>query len=203
MKWSVAVLCLLFLAVIPASADSLVGPAYNVTGSVVFTGNNACGGVCTETVDFSFTFQWVDTTGIFGPGIYGSYVPGSFSATQSGSMGSAPVTSGNDGHIFCCGPGTYIPMQAFNGELDLDVSLFGASPNPGLPTVGDAFIFSCNSQCFQDFGPRVGVNEPYAATYTVTATPEPASALLLGGTMLGVMAVAPAFLKRKRRPRES
>ena len=85
MKWLFAVVCLLFLAAIPASADSLVGPAYNVVGSVTFSGNNVCGGTCSETVNFSFIFQWVDTTGIFGPGIYGSYIPGSFSATQSGS----------------------------------------------------------------------------------------------------------------------
>jgi len=203
MKWFAAVLCLLFLSINPASADSLVGPAYNVTGSVVFTGNNACGGVCMETVDFTFTFQWVNTTGVFGPGIYGSYVPGSLMVTQSGSMGSAPITTLNDGHIYCCGPGTYIPMGAFNGELDLDVSLFGTSPDPGLPTVFGAFIYSCNTECFQDFAPRIGVNEPYAATYTVTAAPEPASALLLGGAMLCFMAVSPALLKRKRQPRES
>lgn len=196
MKYLAAVVGLLFLAVVPAHADSLVGPPYNVTGSVVFTGNNACGGVCMETVNFSFTFQWVDTTGVFGPGIYGSYIPGSFSATQSGSMGSAPITMSNDGHIICCGPGTYIPMNAFNGELDLDVSLFGSSPNPGLPTVGDAFLFSCNAQCFQDFAPRIGVNEGYTATYTVTAAPEPAS--------LGMLAAGLAFaamIPRLRRQR--
>jgi len=169
----------------------------------VFNGNNVCGGICTETVNFSFTFQWVDTTGLFGPGIYGSYVPGSFSATQFGSMGSAPIASGNDGHIDCCGPGTYIPMQAFNGELDLDVSLFGATPDPGLPTVGGAFIFSCNTECFREFAPRIGVNEDYAATYTVTATPEPRSALLLGGTMLCFAVASSAFLKRRRQPRGS
>lgn len=196
MKWFVAAVCLLFLSVLPAHADSLVGPAYNVTGSVVFTGTNACGGVCTETVDFSFTFQWVNTTGLFGPGNYGSYIPGSFSATQFGSLGSAPITMSNDGHIFCCGPGTYIPMNAFNGELDLDVSLFGASPDPGLPTVGDAFLFSCNAECFQAFGGRVGAGEGYAVTYTVTATPEPATLGLLAGGL--ALAAAMPFRRRRR-----
>jgi hypothetical protein len=110
-----------------------------LSGQLTFSGNNVCGGICSETVNFSFIFQWVDTTGIFGPGIYGSYIPGSFSATQSGSMGSAPITSLNDGHIYCCGPGTYIPLQAFNGELDLDVSLLEQRPDPGPPTVSGHF----------------------------------------------------------------
>ena len=203
MKWFAALVCLLFLSIIPASADSLVGPAYNVTGSVVFTGNNACGGVCMETVDFSFTFQWVNTTGLFGPGIYGSYVPGSFSATQFGTMGSTPITSGNDGHIFCCGPGTYIPMQAFNGELDLDVSLFGASPDPGLPIVGDAFLYTCGGACFNAFGPRVGASEGYATNYTVTAAPEPGVMQLLGAAMLCVVVGSSRLRGRKHQPRES
>jgi hypothetical protein len=197
-KWLSAVVCLLFLAVIPASADSLVGPAYNFVGSIIFSGNNVCGGTCVETVDFSFIFQWVDTTGVFGPGIYGSYIPGSFWATQSGSMGSAPITSPNDGHIFCCGPGTYIPMQAFNGELDLDVSLFGTGPDPGLPIVSGAFLFSCNSECFNEFAPRIGASEAYPVTYTATAVPEPSSVALLAGAMLLLAAVPPSFRRRKQ-----
>jgi hypothetical protein len=198
MKWSFAVACLLFLCAIPASADSLVGPAYNVVGSVTFSGNNVCGGICSETVNFSFIFQWVDTTGVFGPGIYGSYIPGSFSATQSGSMGSAPITSLNDGHIYCCGPGTYIPLQAFNGELDLDVSLFGTAPDPGPPTVSGAFLFSCNNECFNEFAPRIGASEEYAVTYTATAVPEPSSVVLLAGAMLLLAVVPPSFRRRKR-----
>jgi hypothetical protein len=198
MKWCVAVVCLSFLAVLPTQADSLVGPAYNVVGSVTFSGNNVCGGICSETVDFSFIFQWVDTTGIFGPGIYGSYIPGSFSATQSGSMGSAPITSPNDGHIYCCGPGTYIPLNAFNGELDLDVSLFGTGPDPGPPTVFGAFLFSCNNECFNEFAPRIGVNEAYPATYTATPVPEPSSVALLAGAMLLLAAVPPSSRRRKQ-----
>ena len=198
MKWFVAVVCLFFLAVLPTQADSLVGPAYNVVGSVTFSGNNACGGVCSETLDFSFVFQWVDTTGVFGPGIYGSYIPGSFSATQSGSMGSAPITSPNDGHIYCCGPGTYIPLNAFNGELDLDVSLFGTGPDPGPPTVFGAFLFSCSNECFNEFAPRIGVNEAYPATYTATAVPEPSGVALLAGAMLLLAAVRPSFRRRKQ-----
>lgn len=45
-------------------------------------------------------------------------------------------------------------MQAFNGELDLDVSLFGTGPDPGLPIISGAFLFSCNSECFNEFAPR-------------------------------------------------
>ena len=197
MKWLFAMVCLLFLAAIPASADSVVGPAYNVTGSVVFTGNNVCGGPCVETVNFSFTFEWVDKVGMFGPGIYGTYIPGSFSATQFGSMGSAPITSDNNGLIICCGPGSYIAMQAFNGELDLDVSFLGTGPDPGPPTVFGAFLYGCNSECFNEFAPRIGVGEEYAATYTATAVPEPASLGLLAEG-LAFAAMIPV-LRRQRR----
>jgi len=62
---------------------------------------------------------------------------------------------------------------------------------------------SCNTECFREFALRIGENEPYAATYTVTATPEPGSALLLGGTILCFAAASSAFLKRRGQPRES
>jgi hypothetical protein len=54
MNWLAAVVCLFFLAVLPAQADSLVGSAYNVAGSVTFSENNHA------TVDFSSIFQWVE-----------------------------------------------------------------------------------------------------------------------------------------------
>ncbi len=198
MKWLAVVVCLVFLAVIPAHADSFVGPEYNVVGPVIFTGNNVCG-VCVETVNFSFTFRWLNTTGIFGSGIYGSYIPGSFSATQFGTMGSAPITSFNDGDIYCCGPGTYIPIDAFNGELDLDVSLFGTAPDPGAPTVFGAYLYGCNEECFREFGPGNGASEPYGVTFAATAAPEPATAGLLALSTLLVMG-ARSFWRTKRLP---
>jgi len=199
MKWLAVVVGLVFLGVIPAHADSLVGPAYNVVGSVTFTGNNVCGGVCVETVNFSFTFQWVSTTGLFGPGIYGSYIPGSFVATQFGTAGSDPIFIPNTGEVVCCGPGTYIPIYAFNGELDFDVSFFSSGPDPGPPTVSAAFLYGCNEECFREFGPHVGASEPYDVTFRATAVPEPVTAGLLTLSTFLIMG-ARSFWQRKRRP---
>jgi hypothetical protein len=133
-------------------------------GSVTFSGKNVCGGICSETVNFSFIPVggydrrfWPWYLGLLYSGII-------FGRTQFGSMGSAPIASPNDGHIYCCGPGKYIPLQAVNGELDLDVSLFGTAPDPGPPPVSGAFLFSCNNECFNEFAPRIGASQEYAVT---------------------------------------
>jgi hypothetical protein len=196
MKWYIAGALLLLCFVVPVRAGSIVGPAYLVEGTVVFNGNNSCGGPCVEIVEFSFIFEWIQRDGFLGMGNYGSYVPGSLEAQQSGTMGSAPITSSNDGQIICCGSRTYIPMNAFAGELDLDVSFFDSTGNPPSPVVGPAYLFGCSPECFNQFGPNVGVGSPYEATFTATAIPEPSSLVLLAGAMF-LFAVISQSLKRR------
>src|SRR5580765_7927875 len=198
MKWLfVTALALLSFAA-AAQADTVVGPAYSVDGTIVFNGTNNCGGPCVETVNFSFTFEWINRSGLFGMGNYGSLVPGSFQATEFGTLATGPMTFLSNGQILCCGPGTYIPMAGFAGEMDLDVSMFNSVNVPPPPIVGAAFLFSCSGECFNQFAPNIGVNSPYDVTYTATAVPEPSSVTLAAGAILLVVMTLQSLKHRRR-----
>jgi len=86
-----------------------------------------------------------------------------------------------------------IPLNAFNGELDLDASLAGTVPDPGPPTVFGPFLLSWNNECCTEFAPRIGATETYPATYTTTAMPEPSDVALLAAAML-LFAAVPAVV---------
>src|ERR1700749_2193793 len=65
-------LCCLAFAAIPASADTLLPPAYAVSGSLTLMGNPACGGsACMETITFSFDLGYEFLTSL---NVYQAYV---------------------------------------------------------------------------------------------------------------------------------
>jgi hypothetical protein len=182
-----AIASLIFLFTGSAKADSLDPTVYDVAGTITLPGNNACSGICTETIGLSFQYQWALPLNL----AHFYIPPSSVNISSSGPLG---TFSGGTAGFYSWGG--FIPfINAAGDEIDLNLTF--ASANPGAPPVFlSAELFQCFSQtCQFDFQPPQsftppGVpdrfDEPAFANFTVTAEPESgtASMMLLG---LGIL----------------
>jgi hypothetical protein len=84
---SVALMGMVGLTAVPAGAVSLNPYTYNVDGQLSIFGNDVCTpSPCTETLTFSFRFEWVSIGTPTIPIYLGVVVPGSSSVTSSGPL---------------------------------------------------------------------------------------------------------------------
>ena len=175
MRFAALVCGVLFFAVLPAHGDGL--PSYDITGWFTITGNNVCGGVCSETVNVSFIAS------------YSQFIPGENVLTISDSMFSA---TGNLGTFSGAGPteignpGATGYLAYFLGSDELDLNLTNTiESGTAPPGYGSSIIYTCaSSTCIADFsspanptiGAYVGIG---SRSLTSTPIPEPSSLLLL------------------------
>lgn len=191
-----ATLALLFA--LPVRADTI----YQVNATASIIGNDACNGVCMETVTFSVMVDQpspFDVTNVL-PG-------GTFTSSGPIPLGSGPITwvgpVAAEGYI---GWG-YVPPGGFGGdELDVFIGCgdipYGYTCTPGLNGIDGTRLYSCGDMtCVNDFCPDgcagfIPPNYygwitygPLVGTMTVVHTPEPGTAglLILG---IGLLALA-------------
>jgi hypothetical protein len=188
LKTTLALGILVLLFACSAKADSLDPTVYDVTGTITLSGNNACSGICTETLALSFQYQWalpLNSAHFFIP-------PSSVTISSSG-----PLEMFSGGTAGSYSWGGFIPYTNSAGdEIDLNLP-FTSSVNPGAPPVfTSSELFQCFSQtCQIDFQPSFSFtplgtpdrfDEPAVANFTVTTAPESStvSMMLLG---LGIL----------------
>lgn len=209
MRLTYALLAALLLLALPSRADSL----YEVTGTATLTGNNACSGVCVETIDFTLDFDEQLASTSFGT-LYTLALVGE-SSTSSGPLN---LSLGFDGLVNTQpGPGNsdtnYLPFLSQSGgtdEIDVWVNE-NEQPAPFVPQMAGADMFSCNSAtCVPDFcpssfscvdgGPNDGIflNGSVTSETRLIATPEPSEPGLLA---LGALLLALTALYRSGRRR--
>jgi hypothetical protein len=208
-------LAAVLLCAVAANADTI----YNVAGTAVVTGNNACGGPCIETIDFSMQldeYYTPFTTVPFPEGGYTlSVVPGSSMVSASGPLGLiggpslteiiySPVSGPANQSV------NFIPVT-FGGifgssyaEIDL-LPVANEQPNPFVPYISGAVMWGCSGVCVPDFcnavaclgpGPLFTEMSLYGTVVNSTAvpTPEPSGAALL---ILGLAALTMVLFSRK------
>jgi hypothetical protein len=185
MRVALTLLILCFVCCTPAFADQV----YQVTGTVTLTGNNACSGLCTEILDFSFlvTYQ-PDCCGTLTQIVLPGSTTTSIGPLAPFALGAAPVNyfaffnSAHD-EIDVFGPG-------FDGERT-------AVPYPNL--IG-AELYSCgytgeDALCVTDFvppgDPGAGHVKGASLVYSVSAVPELSTlgSLIAGGGVLLLLGV--------------
>ena len=98
---SLALMGMVGLTSVPAEAVSLNPYTYNVDGQLSIFGNDVCTpSPCTETLTFSFRFEWAP----FAPPFtyLGDVVPGSSSVTSSGPLSPFVLGEGQlSAKVFC------------------------------------------------------------------------------------------------------
>jgi len=139
----------LVLFAIPAHADT----TYALSGTVLFTGNNTCSGVCSETVAFSFDLSYLAVPNYMGShntaylaqitklGDSWSGDIGSFSGFQTQTLVGNPETASFPGGC-AIGGDNYIQVDAGGNETDVDLC-DDAEPTPVVPKVSGALLFRC------------------------------------------------------------
>ncbi len=188
----------LLLLTLPAHADQI----YDVTGTVTLTGQDACGGICVETLNF--TLQLDEQLTQFGYAL----------ETLSESYNSAgPLPPAEMGPSYDEN-GEYWPV-GFGPGTELDLYVRGANggpnpvggPNPFVPTFTGANLYSCgNATCGAEFCPDYPAVECDAGTsvQSVTseppgvATPEPQTWSMLWIGLIGLALMK--FATRGKRP---
>jgi hypothetical protein len=204
---------LLSTCAVPAHADGI--PVYLVAGSITITGNDVCGGVCTETIGFSFdvSFQpnpsqaneatpYVTNLTEIGSGNLGTF---------SGMFAGGANAVGNA----CFGNENFVPLGSAAGmEVDLymcsNAGFQQGFTTASIPTIlgSGGELYSCsNITCYNDFVapcgspkagfgcngggpppnfPDQGVYQNYPLEYSVSLLPEPPTFILLAAGMLGL-----------------
>jgi hypothetical protein len=184
-------------------------PEYNITGALTVVGNDACNGLCAETITFSFdtTLEDIGPMGI-GQDYYWPYViPGTNTFLSSG-----PLDFSSMGLNFIQGE-DYLPFFDAGGD-EIDIFL-GENPEtaPFVPTLSGADFYGCKTEtCQLEFCTECNSPAAFNAipsgfklygalesiTTLITPVPEPSTeALLLIG--LFSLAVLTAYRSRKRR----
>jgi hypothetical protein len=198
MKLTYLLLAALLLAALPSRADSL----YQITGTATLTGNNACGGPCIETIDFTFDF---DEQLVYGTQYM--LTPVGESTAVSGPLNLLLASGG----LVTAEPGlggfntNYLDF--FDAGLEDEIDMWvneNLQPLPFIPEIAGVDMYSCNSAvCIADFCPSFfycrpgGPNEGIYLTGTVTShteqigTPEPSELglMALGAALLGFSAL--------------
>jgi hypothetical protein len=203
-------MAVLLVCVCTARADgsSSTVAQYDITGSLTLAGNNACGGTCTETVNFSFTLDYNSTSSSPVGTSYDPVQQGPFSLSASGPMS---LSTGNCCSNFSPSSGVIEITNGVTGTLnnydEIDLQLiFGSNPN-SAPTLGYAEIFACGSTaCVQDFSPygiaTYGEAIPISSaqlTATSMPVPEPPVWMLLFSGLVGLILLRAIFMQRQAR----
>jgi hypothetical protein len=186
----------LLLLALPIRADAL----YDVSGTATLTGNDTCGGVCVETINFAFQLDeqpYPDNSGL-------ALIVTNGSVEATGPLGPATGIGGFVGDKWASvafGPPN---SQGFWTEFDLTIYPFPPPNMPFSPQFGE-FLYSCTTaECF-GFCPQTpsGVGnciQNETLQYTVTdppggsvQTPEPQTWAMLWFGLIGlaVMKFAP------------
>lgn len=156
-----ACMLLFLLAIVgikPAQADS-IGPLYDVSGTMAFTGNNDCtASPCSETLQFSFQFGYNYDAD---QNLYEGYaLPGTISVTSLGVLGTSFSTNGHISPIGNVGPtcsgGDTNYMEFFNSAGTDEIDLHSCATYEPNPFVAPSFtwtdIYGCTSvDCANDF----------------------------------------------------
>lgn len=201
-----ALCCFAFFATLPAGADTLLPPAYALSGSLTLTGNPACAGgsTCLETIAFSFDLGYKFLSGL---DVYQAYVA---DLVETGT-GALPFTGSSAGPILVSNAdNNFIAL----GDADFEIDIHLAEnfvPAPVAPSLLDfADLFSCETAtCITDLAPSqfqgstppiFGLHNPSGPVVSSAALiPEPATSglLLCGLFALGLLGAAsrklPAF----------
>jgi hypothetical protein len=134
------------LPAVPAGATSFNPYTYNVEGQLSIFGNDVCTpSPCTETLDFSFHFQWVESGA---GGIFQIYIPpGTATITASGPLGDQWRTV--QGLFYSP---YYFPMaDQYGNEIDLDMPNLTFSETPWIgPTFFGAELYACQTAACVD-----------------------------------------------------
>jgi hypothetical protein len=149
MRFFWGILGLLLLA-LPIRADAL----YDVSGTATLTGNDTCGGVCVETINFAFqldehpltcadlnAFECQDPTGAF------ALLANDLTITASGPLGAAPLP-GNGAFVDDKFMGITFGGDIRN-EFDLLMNPFPPPGFPFTPTGIGGYLYNCaTANCF-------------------------------------------------------
>jgi hypothetical protein len=210
MKKMALVLGLLCLASVCLASVSRADQIYAVNGSLTIVGNDACAGLCVETLNFSFDLDEYDMIDY-----YVSIVPGSASVTSLGPLGTfgppdgpfGPYSYGgnpNSNYIefFTTAPVEFpSPPGQSPPEIDIWLAEDGVSETPFVPQIAGADLFSCGffpptQSCVTDFCPpsqecgtpeRLYLIGAVESVVTPISTPEPGTLPLLGIAFLALL----------------
>ena len=188
-----ALVCFVWLSATPARADTLLPPAYDVTGALLIVGNNVCSGLpCTETVSFSFDLGYLE----YLPGLFKPYIV-NVVADWSGALAFTESSAGPIPADLVFGFGL--------GEGGTEIDIRAPAPIRGpmgflnwVPTdppvfENQAVLYSCGTTtCVTDLvppplqhaPPDAGILLDGPAVFTVKAIPEPATLTLLFSGLL-------------------
>jgi hypothetical protein len=185
---------------IAVRADS--GPAYDINGQMTLTGNNDCGGTCTEIISYSFVLSSPQnpsspSTQICAFEMYSGCVIGPIFTSSSGPLGffgsySQPFPQ----HGFLLG---------FGNDQGDDVDMYFQPAGEGTPPVAlQSNLYGCVSTACVDLGFDGSDIPAMYDTYTFTvvneftatlvSTPEPPTAML---GLCGILALCLLAARRK------